>query len=156
MRERLIRTGKDDRYDAKWGRFILNVDKSPLPFAVCSKTTYELSEEDQHQIGLINQPGSGLVKHQCALQVCFRPIKWWRRLGIIFRGTCKRISNDEKGATTPILVFSFKQNAWAGTTTFVEWVERTLCKAVADDDRFGLFCNNLMSQVADKFKEAVS
>lgn len=78
-----------------------------------------------------------------------------RRLGIIFRGTSKRIRNDEKAATTPILVFSFKRNAWADTTTFVEWVERTLSKAVADDDCFGLFCNNLMSQVADKFKEAV-
>lgn len=54
MRERLIRTGKDDRYDDKWGRFILNVDQSLLPFAVCIKTTYELSEEDQHQIGLMS------------------------------------------------------------------------------------------------------
>ena len=30
MRERLIRTGKDDRYDDKWERLILNVDQSPL------------------------------------------------------------------------------------------------------------------------------
>ena len=43
-------------------------------------------------------------------------------------------------------MFSFKQNAWADTTTFVEWVERTLSKAVADDDRFCLFCNNLKKQ----------
>ena len=54
MRERLIRTGKDDRYDDKWGRFILNVDQSPLSFTVYIKTTYELSEEEQHQIGLIS------------------------------------------------------------------------------------------------------
>lgn len=49
MRERRIRTGKDDRYDDKWRRFILNGDQSPLPFAVYSETTYELSENDQHQ-----------------------------------------------------------------------------------------------------------
>ena len=60
--------------------------------------------------------------------------------------TNKRISNDKKAATTQILVFPFKQNAWANTTTFVEWVERTLSKAVTDDYRFGLFCNNLKKQ----------
>ena len=54
MRERLIRTAKDDRYNDKWRRFILNVDQSPLSFAVCIKTTYELSAEEQHQIGLIS------------------------------------------------------------------------------------------------------
>ena len=43
-------------------------------------------------------------------------------------------------------MFPFKQNAWAETTTFVEWVERTVSKAVTDDDRFGLFCNNLKKQ----------
>lgn len=68
MRERLIRTVKDDRYDDKWGRFILHVDQSRLPFAVCGKTTYELSEDDQHHNEVwISQPGSGLEKRQCAL-----------------------------------------------------------------------------------------
>lgn len=45
MRERRIRTGKDDRYDDKWRRFILNVDQSPLPFAVYSETTYTSSHK---------------------------------------------------------------------------------------------------------------
>lgn len=43
-------------------------------------------------------------------------------------------------------MFSFEQNAWVDTTTFVEWVERTLSKAVADHDRFDLFCNNLKKE----------
>lgn len=54
MRERLIRTGKYDSYGDKWRRFILNIDQSPLSFAVYIKTTYVLSEEEQHQIGLIS------------------------------------------------------------------------------------------------------
>ena len=54
FRERLIRTGKDDSYDRKWGRFVpkqqLNVDQSPLPFAMNVNKTYHSFEDgvDQH------------------------------------------------------------------------------------------------------------
>lgn len=45
FRERCIRTGFDDNYDTKWGRFLpiqrLNVDQSPLPFVMDVKRTYE-------------------------------------------------------------------------------------------------------------------
>ena len=48
-RERLIRTGLTDRFDEKWGRFIpkqrLNVDQSPLPFAIDAKRTYDQVEK---------------------------------------------------------------------------------------------------------------
>ena len=110
MCERRIRTGKDDRYDDKWRRFILNGDQSPLLFAVYSETTYELSEDEQHQNKVwISQPGSRLEKRQCALQVCFRPNSDQPRLGIIFLGTSKRISNDKRQLTNPMLMFSFKK-----------------------------------------------
>ena len=45
LRERLIKTGRNDKYDLKFGRFLptqrFNVDQSPLPFAINMKTTYE-------------------------------------------------------------------------------------------------------------------
>ena len=44
LRERLIRTGKQDDYDEKWSRFRpechLNVDQSPCPFVFDSNRTY--------------------------------------------------------------------------------------------------------------------
>lgn len=140
-RERRIRTGKDNRYDDKWRKFIPNVDQSPLPFAVYSETTYELSDDQhQHQNKVwISQPGGRLEKRPCALQVCFRPNGDQPRLGIIFRGTSKRISNDKKAAYQPDVKAFFQENAWADSTICVEWAERTLSKAVAENDRFVLF-----------------
>ena len=48
-RERLVRTGQNDKFDCKWGRFTprqrLNVDQSPLPFAIDAKRTYDLVEK---------------------------------------------------------------------------------------------------------------
>ena len=52
LRERLIRTGKQDDYDEKWGRFPpecrFNVDQSPCPFVFDSNHTHHQSTEDQH------------------------------------------------------------------------------------------------------------
>ena len=52
LRERLIRTGKQDDYDEKWGRFCpecrLNIDESPCPFVFDSNGTYHQFTEDQH------------------------------------------------------------------------------------------------------------
>ena len=66
--------------------------------------------------------------------------KWDQpRLGIIFRGTSKQISNDKKAAYQPDVDVFFQENAWADTTICGEWAERTLSKAVAEEDRFFLF-----------------
>ena len=71
-RERLVRKGLNDRYDAKWGRFLpkerFNVDQSPLPFSMNVKKTYEQIEkgnpEKRNHKVWISQPGSGLDKRQ--------------------------------------------------------------------------------------------
>jgi len=103
-RERLVKTGKDDQYDQKWGRFVptqrFNVDQSPLPFAVETKRTYEIVEKNQsqnHKVW-ISQPGSGLDKRQCTLQVCFRPSGEQPHLAVIFRGQGKKLGDDERKA----------------------------------------------------------
>ena len=52
FRESLIRTGKQDDYDEKWGIYRpecrLNVDQSPCPFVFDSNRTYHQFTEDQH------------------------------------------------------------------------------------------------------------
>ena len=76
-REKLIRTGFQDNYDEKWGRFKphqrFNVDQSPLPFAIEKTRTYEKipdrGDSRQHKVW-ISQPGAGLEKRQCSLRVC--------------------------------------------------------------------------------------
>lgn len=160
-RERLIRTGFEDEYDAKWGRFKpeqrINVDQSPMPFAMNPKRTYELVEENgrYHKVW-IAQPGNGLEKRQCTLQVCFNPAGDQPRLAIIFRGKGKRISDEEKLAWHKDIDVYFQENAWADTEFSVKWAEKTLANSVKDKERFVLFCDNLSAQISTPFKEAVS
>ena len=77
LRERCIKTGMGKDYDVKWGHFTpaerINVDQSPLPFVLDFKKTYDYIEpKDKHHNTWISQPGSGLDKRQCSLQVMFR------------------------------------------------------------------------------------
>ena len=145
-----MRTGRNDGYDEKWGRYQpkqrLNVDQSRLPFVVGTSRTYDHLDKDldQHDHKVwISQPGSGLDKRQCTLQICFRPTGEQPRLGVIFRGTGKRISQDEKEAYHPDVDVYYRENAWADTKVSVEWVQKTLSPSVKDDERFALFCDNL-------------
>ena len=79
LRERVIRSGSPT--DEKCGKFPphirFNVDQVPLPFAIDCTQTYErsVSAEDRnnHKVW-ITQPGSGLDKRQCTLQLCFQLI----------------------------------------------------------------------------------
>ena len=102
-REKLIRVNKEGEYDDKWGRFPpsmrYNVDQTPLPFVINRDRTYhnfEEGESQRHDKVWISQPGSGLDKRQCTLQVCLRASGKQPKLGIIFRGKGKGISADEK------------------------------------------------------------
>ena len=54
----------------------------------------------------IAQPGSGLDKRQCTLQIMKRAEGEQPRLAIIFRGKGKRISDDEKLAWHPDVTFT--------------------------------------------------
>ena len=102
IREGLIKTGAIlPYYDVKWGRYTpdrrFNVDQTPLPFVIDRKTTYqESTPKGKKEKVWISQPSCGLEKRQCTLQICFSPVKDKCRVAIIFRGTGKRISADEK------------------------------------------------------------
>ena len=86
----------------------------------------------------------------------FRPTGEPPRLGVIFRGTGKRISQDEKEAYHPDVDVYYQENAWANTKVSFEWVQKTLSPSVKDDERFVLFCDNLTAQVSNEYKECVS
>lgn len=107
LRERLIRTGAGQPgYDNQWGRFLpsrrLNVDQSPLPFAIDTRTTYELvnkkDTENRNKKVWCAQPKSADSKRFCSLNVCFSPEGKQPRLAIIFRGQGKRLSDVEKNS----------------------------------------------------------
>jgi hypothetical protein len=162
LREGLIKTGRTKaHYDSKWGRFRpsrrYNVDQVPMPFAIDRKTTYEVNvpkeERRAHRVWVSN-PGSGLDKRQCSLQVCFSPEDNTVKVGIIFRGTGTRIKADEKAAYHPSIDVYWQKNAWADRAVSVEWVQRTLAAAVGEEE-FVLFCDNLLAQTSDEFLSAV-
>ena len=127
------------------------MDQSPLPFAIDTKKTYEHIEpknpENRHKKIWVSQPGTGLEKRQCTLQICLRPEGQQPRVGIIFRGLGKRISAVEKSSWHQQVDVFFQQNAWADTEFCVKWVEKTLKPVV--DSRFVLFLDNLSGQDAD-------
>ena len=163
-RVRLLRTGFHDNYDPKWGRFLssqrLNVDQSPLPFAIDAKRTYEHVEAGKgHEHNTwISTPGDGLTKRQCSLQVCFRPVGKQPPLAIIFRGKGTRIRDDEKKAWHPDVHVYFQENAWVDNSLACQWMEKTI-KPFIEEENLGpytLFCDNLTAQTSDQFKEAVS
>ncbi len=136
----------------------LNVDQSPLPFACDVKRIYHMfdSDEDKKMSKVrISQPGSGLDKRQCTLQICFSPVGQQPQLAIIFRGKGKRISDDEKAAWHEDVDVYFQENGWADTAFSVEWAKKTLAPFVADHGHFALFCDNLSAQVSEEFKKAI-
>ena len=161
-RERCIRMGFSDDYDSKWGRFKpqqrFNVDQSPLPFAVDRGTTYELLPEKEkrknHKVWIAN-PGAGLEKRQCSLQICFRPVGEQPKLGIVFRGK-GNISEAERAAYPDNVDVFFQSKAWVDTPVCLEWLEKTLSPIVKDENRFVIFMDNLTAQCADEFKQEIA
>ena len=161
----MIKTCKSfPNYNEKWGRFKpnrrFNVDQVPMPFEIEVRTTYkaDVSRENKrdHRVWVEN-PGPGLEKRQCTLQICISP-ESKVRIAIIFRGSGKRISNDEKKAYHPTVDVYWLETAWADTKFSVNWMKNTLKAGTANEegnDEFLLFCDNLSSQTSEKFLAAV-
>ena len=163
-REECIRTNfEDPSYDQKWGNFKpderINVDQSPLPFVVNSKKTHEFitpGEGASHNTW-ISQPGSGLDKRQCSLQVAFRYKGEQPRLAVIFRGKGKRITQDEKLAWHPDIDVYFQPNAWMDSNVNMQWTEKTLKSFVEQQKlkKYVLLRDNLEAHCTEEFKVAV-
>ena len=154
IRERFIRTSRNNNFDEKWGAFLpkqrFNVDQSPLPFVINAKKTYDIVEESKgHEHNTwISQPGSGLDKRQCSLQVCIRAEGKQPPVGIVFRGKGKRIRPDEMKAWHPDVHVFFQQNAWVDTL-----------QPFAQEEQVGhfiLFADNLTAQESGLFKGEIA
>ena len=128
----------------------------PFPFVVDVKRTYKQIEYKHTEKIWITQPGSGLDKRECTLQIVTRAEGEQPRIAIIFRGQGKRISLDEKIAWHQDVDVYWQCNAWADTKVSLKWVKGTLSKSVQGLDHFALFLDNLKSQESDAFKSAVA
>ena len=156
-RERLIKTPSSP---SKWGRFEpkqrLNVDQVPLPFSLDCDKTYEVPSVGKYDKVWIRQPGAGLEKRQCTLQLCFSPdAKMKIKPSIIFRGQGK-VSKNEIDAYHQDVDIYWQGSAWADSNFCSEWANKTLRNAIGDISKFLLFCDNLAGQVSVNFKETVS
>lgn len=162
LRETCVKAKPDDpTYDPKYGYYKpemrINVDQSPLPFVIDHHTTYEINiteeQRPNHKVW-IRQPGSSLDKRQCTLQIAFSPGDTQVRIAVIFKGK-GRVGKDERLLYHPAVDVYFQENAWADSKFCLEWCEKTLKPAVADLDRFLLYCDNLQAQVQPAFKSAI-
>ena len=111
LREGVIKSGNEkSSYDAKWGRFApnrrFNVEQIPMPFIVDQKKIYDINiqKTDRRDYRTwLSQPGPGLCKRQCTLQVCISP-ESKARLAVIFRGKGKRTTSMRRNLTTKTLM----------------------------------------------------
>ena len=137
----------------------MNLDQSPLPFVVNVRKTYDIVEEGHgHDHNTwISQPGSGLDKRQCSLQICIRAEGKQPPIGIVFRGKGKRIRPDEKEAWHPDVHVFFQENAWVNTIVATDWVKTTLKSFVEAEEvgHYMLYADNLSAQESEPFIDAV-
>ena len=150
-------------YDPKWGRFPpnkrVNSDQIPLPIAINGTTTYEEEIPKElrkyHKVWVTN-PGAGLEKRQCSVQLAFSPEDDNLRVVLIFRVTGERISEDEINSYHKSVAVHWQQNAWADTIICVNSSKKKfLAPAMKDKQDFILFCDNLEGQTALLFQEEV-
>lgn len=163
-RERCIRSNSHALdFDEKWGAFKpserLNVDQSPLPFVINVKKTYDYVEpgKSKEHNTWISQPGSGLEKRQCSLQVMIRGDGKQPRLAVVFRGK-GNVKPHERLAWHPKVEVYFQANAWMDTETCLKWAKNTLRKFTEEENlsKFLLLCDNLEAQTSAQFKEYIS
>ena len=133
-----------DQVYGKYGLYnTFSVDQVPLPFASCDPRTIEF-------IGCkrvwIKQPGSGLDKRQCSLQLLIRPMGVQPKPCLIFRGAAKMNKRNQKQRTAEMklheangVVAKWQRSAWADTDFSVEW----------GHDAFGTFVTETLGQGAE-------
>ena len=86
--------------------------------------------------------------------MCFSPKDTNAGIAVIFRGSGKRIGEDEKESYHKGVNVYWQKNAWADTDVSVEWVKNMLRNAVdigGADSEFVLFCGNLNAQANPQF-----
>ena len=138
--------------DSKWGRWLscrrYNVDQVPCPFVICQDQTYEVKGNNSVWI---SQPGSGLEKRQCTLQLCIRPEEPQNiPPAIIFRGK-GNVSEFERSAYDKRVHAYFQENAWMDCPLAVKWIQDTFAPNVDKNAENVLFLDNLNCQTKEQF-----
>jgi len=143
-----------DNYFGRWTpEHRLNVDQVPCPLECAVEQTYDnRGTKTVH----IRSKGPDASKRFCTFQVCMRLTsnKLIRQppLGIIFRGTGKRISKNESEGYDARVHVEFQPKAWADTEYSLIWIDRTLRQIQEDlPGESVLFLDNLSSQTSDEF-----
>ncbi len=150
-----------EKFDVCFGRWLpehrFNVDQVPCPLECAVAQTYDKRGTTKVHI---RSKGADASKRFCTFQVCMRLTSDKTvpqpPLGIIFRGTGKRISEAERSNYHPQVHVEFQSKAWADTEYSVSWITRTLKKVQEDvKGESLLFLDNLSSQTSEAFiKEA--
>ena len=105
----------------------VNLDQIPLPFAINGTTTYEEEvPKELRKKSWVANPGAGLEKRQYSVQLAFSPEDDNLRVGVIFPGSGKRISEDEINSYQKSVDIYWQQDAWADTTVCVNWPKKPL------------------------------
>jgi hypothetical protein len=164
---RLNHPTTDPATDTKFGKFGLNntfnVDQVPLPFASADPRTLEFIGTKRVWV---KQPGSGLDKRQCTLQLLIRPLGKQPKPVLIFRGAvvpkraCDRRKRElEVARYDPDVTVIWQLKAWADTTTCIKWAN-TCMKSFVDEElgedaECLLLADSLRSQVKQEFQDTV-
>ena len=104
LREGLIKSKPNGnrQLHPTWGRFRpsmrYNLDQVPMAFCLQTNNTYEKGDVGRYERVWCANPGSGLDKRQCTLQVCFSPENNQLKIEVIFRGSGQRIKAQEQAA----------------------------------------------------------
>ena len=139
-------------FDQKWGRWPpnrrYNVDQVPCPFVINQDQTYE--ERGSTSVW-ISQPGSGLDKRQCTLQLCIQPQEPQKiPPAVIFRGK-GNVSPIEKAAYHKNVHVYWQNNAWMDGVVAMDWIRNTFAPNVDKAVENVLFLDNLNCQVTGDF-----
>ena len=135
----------------------MNLDQIPLPFAINCAAMYEEEipkELRKYHKVLVANPGAGLEKRQCSVQLAFSPEDDNLRVAVIFRGTGKRISEDEINSYHKSVMYTGNR-MHVHTRQCVNWAQKTLAPTMKEKQDFMLFCDNLEGQNTSLFQEEV-
>ena len=124
------------------------MDQVPLPSVVDQDIMYEANGSKSVWI---SQPGNGLDKRQCTLQICIRPTDDQPvKPAVIFRGK-GHISTFEHNSYDKRVDIYWQRRGWMNGEVAKEWLKKTFAPAVDKTRENVLFLNNLSSQCTEEF-----
>ena len=134
----------------------LSVDQSLPPIVSSQRRCEYVKKGEKNHNTWISQPGSGMDKRQCFIQILYHPEAKQLKLGINFYGK-GRVVMDEKLACHKSINVFFQTNAWIDIHLCSKWIDTTLSTFVLDEKlETVLLLDNISCQELDGLKEKVS